>query len=438
MKFEDQKDNPAFCILPFIHTHVGPEGKVHLCCMAEWNNPIAMNVKGAGGLKELWSGERYQDARRRMLNGEKIPVCRKCWRADATGGGSDRATFNKGYGDIVKMKYPDMTLDIEKGNSLGTPIIADLRPGNFCNLKCRMCYPGSSSVIGDDCIEHPIEINTPFYGINVETFGTKQTWEDYDWIEDKDTYSEVEDLLPNLRILKIVGGEPLFMPHVIKLLKHCVDTGISKKIILDLTTNGTRRRGKVFNMLTQFRELILNVSIDGTGPAHDYIRFPSTIKEVAQNFEDYTKELIHHGRQYRAQTNILMTVQLYNIFEIANIIDYWKKTQIEEFAYDQILTFNMVEHPDCFDARLLPFEYKMQVKKDIEDVCNKWNVSEFDMERTRINNILHDLSLPANDNIDLQKKFVERTRTYDRIRNQNIAEVDDRLKIIFDEWSKHE
>ena len=98
----------------------------------------------------------------------------------------------------------------------------------------------------------------------------------------------------------------------------------------------------------------------------------------------------------------------------------------------------MVEHPNCFDARLLPFEYKMQVKKDIEDVCNKWNVSEFDMERTRINNILHDLSLPANDNIDLQKKFVERTRTYDRIRNQNIAEVDNRLKIIFDEWSKHE
>ena len=89
-------------------------------------------------------------------------------------------------------------------------------------------------------------------------------------------------------------------------------------------------------MLTQFRELVLNVSIDGTGSAQDYLRFPSTIKEVAQNFEDYTKELIHHGRQYRAQTNILMTVQLYNIFEIANIIDYWKKTQIKEFAYDQI------------------------------------------------------------------------------------------------------
>jgi hypothetical protein len=65
------QNNPHFCILPFIHLHVGTIGDVKPCCMAKWQHPIQKNVIG-GNLIDIWSGEEYRTLRNKMLNGEPI------------------------------------------------------------------------------------------------------------------------------------------------------------------------------------------------------------------------------------------------------------------------------------------------------------------------------------------------------------------------------
>ena len=430
-------NNPAFCLMPFTQAYVDTEGKANLCCIADWKTlkHSKTSVKNEGGLHNIWTGKEYQDIRQRMLAGEKVPECKRCWRADASGGGSDRETYNRAPPRKNFKQKADWDIDIKYGNTTGAPIAIDLRPGNFCNLKCRMCFPQSSSAIGDDCMEHE-EINAIY-----------KVWPpngDFNWFEDENAFNEIVELLPNMYSIKIVGGEPLFMQGVIKLLRHCVNTGLSKNINLDITTNCTRQRGKVVNMLGEFKSLTLCISLDGVKTSHDYIRYPSNIKDVLKNYNEYIKLVEEKYSNRISIVNILMTVQLYNIFEIADVIEYWNNIQRSNNNVKHGLTFNFVDNPSCFDIRLLPLEYKKQVKQDIENARKKCGDLIKGNHIHRLEHIIHDLLQEATNvqysdgkkESELQKEFVERTRLYDRIRNQNIADVDIRLKNMVDMWDK--
>ena len=92
----------------------------------------------------------------------------------------------------------------------------------------------------------------------------------------------------------------MFMQGVINMFRYCVDNDLAKNISLDITTNGTRKQGKVLKMLTEFKTLDVNFSIDGIAQSHDYIRYPSKISEILQHYKEY---------QQIAKTTILMTVK---------------------------------------------------------------------------------------------------------------------------------
>ena len=220
-------DNPAFCIMPFNHAYVTTNGNANLCCIADWGVPVEENVQGKD-INKIFQSDTYKQIRQNMLDGIKEPRCFICYNQDAQGGGSDRQSQNQrflrdygaDYVPDVDVKYPDW---------------ADLRPGRMCNFGCRMCWGAVSSTIDEENRAHP------------ET--QEITWDKPvdvdDWIEDPTCFESIKEQAKNIRILKLAGGEPLFMQGVIKLLNWCVESGISKQLHLDITTNGSRTQGKV-------------------------------------------------------------------------------------------------------------------------------------------------------------------------------------------------
>lgn len=398
------RENPNFCILPFIHAHVGTTGEASLCCVAE--RPPKEWGDGSLSLTEIWTSDYYQEVRKQMLAGERVSHCRRCWEADDRGGGSDRQIHNTWF------KAPSgFDLDIEKGNSLGAPSFLDLRPGNFCNLACRMCFTRVSSGVNDLHRDHP-ELE--------EVTGESYWHEVNDWIDDPVRFEEVKSWIPNTKTLKLAGGEPLFMPGVIKLLRWCVDSG-NTHLHLDITTNGTRTQGKVLNWLEKFDSVDIQLSIDGVGKVNDYIRSGSNWHEIDKAYQKYL--------DMNVRVNLLVAVQNYNIFSLVDLIEYWK-----DHGANGNFVFNFVDWPRELQIDILPESIRLRVANQIEEAFELFDKN--DQVRLRVTALLDRLRNPnIPDDVDqLRKQWCLRTAMFNRI---NVDQLPDaRLVELYHLWAR--
>jgi MoaA/NifB/PqqE/SkfB family radical SAM enzyme len=401
------KNNPNFCILPFIHAFVGTTGESNLCCVAEYPPE---EWRGSGNLSKIWTDEHYQAMRNAMLNGERVSHCRRCWDADDRGGGSDRKTHNTWF------RAPDdFKIDVVTGNSAGAPLFLDLRPGNFCNLACRMCFTRVSSGVNDQHRDHP----------EMEEFTGESYWHEVnDWLDNPERFETVKSWIPTTRTLKLAGGEPLFMPGVIRLLRWCIESG-NTHLHLDITTNGTRTKGKVLTWIKQFPHVDIQLSIDGIGSVNDYIRTGSKWNDIETAYQTY--------REMGFRVNVLVAVQNYNAYDLPNILRYWK----EHCDTDRNLVFNFVDWPRELQIDILPEEDRLSIADEFERECAGFDVNK--QQQNRMLTTLHRLrnpSLPDRELKFLRNKWARRTVMMDRINKQDVTMLHPRMAQLRDEWLK--
>ena len=131
----------SFCLLPWIHAHVGAQGQRKLCCIdetAQWGSALA--AAPVQTLDEYWNSEEVRSVRRQMLGGTLPERCSNCSPA------GNRALS---YKDDMLARWPD-----EIGRAIASTAAdgsTDLKPITFdyrsstCNLRCRTCGPHSST-----------------------------------------------------------------------------------------------------------------------------------------------------------------------------------------------------------------------------------------------------------------------------------------------------
>jgi len=66
------------CHAPWVHTFVGWNGDVFLCCMTANATPAQGNVRRDGGLTEVLRGPAYRETRARFLAGRHLGHCHRC------------------------------------------------------------------------------------------------------------------------------------------------------------------------------------------------------------------------------------------------------------------------------------------------------------------------------------------------------------------------
>jgi MoaA/NifB/PqqE/SkfB family radical SAM enzyme len=173
-------------------------------------------------------------------------------------------------------------------------ITASIAFGNTCNLKCITCSPYSSSKWQQEYQQiHNVNIgHVKFYRSDfVEKF-----------IEQS----------PNVIHLDIPGGEP-FLSGVREqklLLNHYVTTGQSKNISLHYTTNATLFPDQEWwDIWQHFKNVDIQLSIDGIGARYEYIRYPAKWTDVVENTKRYLKKY-----KDNIQLSVSHTVSAYNIY----------------------------------------------------------------------------------------------------------------------------
>jgi MoaA/NifB/PqqE/SkfB family radical SAM enzyme len=183
-------------------------------------------------------------------------------------------------------------------------ITASIAFGNTCNLKCITCSPYSSSKWQQEYQQiHNVDIgHVKFYRSDfVEKFITQA---------------------PNVVHLDIPGGEP-FLSGVKEqkaLLNHYVITGQSKNISLHYTTNVTLFPDQEWwDIWKHFKNVDIQLSIDGIGARYEYIRYPAKWTDVVENVKRYLEKY-----KDNIQISVSHTVSAYNIYYLDEFFAWCK------------------------------------------------------------------------------------------------------------------
>jgi organic radical activating enzyme len=204
----------------------------------------------------------------------------------------DNSVMSKRQLDYERWQDHYQHYDIEQDGL----ITASVAFGNTCNLTCITCGPGSSSRWQKE--------NLQLYQQNVPPNHFYR-------------HGFVDELLeqgPEIIHLDIPGGEP-FLSGVAQqqeLLRRLIDQGRADQIAIHYTTNVTVWPNKTWWDLWQhFREIDMQLSIDGVGRQFEYIRYPADWHTVSTNVQKYLQE---EQQRYNLRLSVSCTVSAYNIF----------------------------------------------------------------------------------------------------------------------------
>ena len=129
------------CMLPWISIETSPIGTARPCCLAIDEITRADGTKYSlkeNTLEEIYHSDYMQDLRKDFLAGNKPATCQRCWDEEAAGRVSKRINSR------IRLKEYYNIVDFQNINPDQLWFI-DLKLGNICNLKCRICGSWSSS-----------------------------------------------------------------------------------------------------------------------------------------------------------------------------------------------------------------------------------------------------------------------------------------------------
>ncbi len=432
-----KKDNisKTFCLLPFTHISTTNDGNYRACCCSEEiiiskEDGTPYNMRRDNVL-EVWNSDHYKKLRLDLLNEVKNPTCEYCWNYEASGAYSKRQKTNDEKHDM----YPDYNIFIEdalanNGELSTPPTDLDIKVGTQCNLKCIMCYPGSSSLHQDEqetMIEQGIELPNllKLFDDRVKKFNFKI--EEFN-PRDLDIEPIMQNLDPSLKQaihLSLVGGEPLVNKTTQRLLEQCVEKGYAKNMMLQIITNLSVINHKTINLLDQFKHPMLCISYDHIDPdKFNFIRFPADYKTFRSNF-DKLWEYEH------IEKKLSTTWGIFNIFDFENIFDEWE-TIAHRIDRRFVINFGLIYYPNYFSLRYLELDQKKEITDRINDFINKNKNYKIFRDNPEFYEAV--VSVPGymgGENLDHEAVCKERTRVldiYDNLRKTDSKSLFSYLK----------
>jgi len=325
------------CMVPWISIETSPIGTARPCCLAkdeityfdEQGIEHKYNLK-EHTLEEIYHSRYMQLLRRDFLYGNKPETCQRCWDEEAAGRTSKRIN--------TRIRQKDYYDQVDWHNLNPNQLwFIDLKLGNICNLKCRICGSWSSSKWVNEEIDYAKQI---FNDQNLIQFFKKEEHLAYQFLqngtwprESEIFWDNLKTLLPNIKYFEFTGGEPFLIQQHFDLLEYAVEQGYAKNIEVHYNTNGT-----VFpdnhTLWTHFKHVEVAFSIDNTEDRFEYERYGAKWDEVQLNLAKFNSM-----RCLEFSTQICLTVNIQNVYYLPEICA-WIDTQTFDHIY-----FNMLHDP---------------------------------------------------------------------------------------------
>ena len=108
-------------------------------------------------------------------------------------------------------------------------------------------------------------------------------FEYYNTLQFKKFFNHV---LPTLRRINILGGEPLIINKYYEILQEIISSKRADKVSLQFNTNLLLLQDKNFDLWKKFKHVTVNLSCDGINELNDYIRYPCKWSKWIRNLEN--------------------------------------------------------------------------------------------------------------------------------------------------------
>jgi MoaA/NifB/PqqE/SkfB family radical SAM enzyme len=213
----------------------------------------------------------WQQMRQDFIDGRfhEIFDCRSCSYNEKSGTTSPRQANNKFLAQFLDIDIVGEVKNIMKDNRVTDIITLDYYPSNYCNYSCIMCAGGASS-------------QRQVYEVKV----LKQASRIVINSPDPDFYQA----LSKVQVINFTGGETALQKQVHQIMDYLIEQDLAKNILITLLTNASSSASELMDKFRKFKQVIYNVSIDGTGEVIEYQRRGAVWTDVVTN----SLELLFH------------------------------------------------------------------------------------------------------------------------------------------------
>ena len=385
-----------FCVLPWVSLETSPIGTVRPCCLAEEEIVDDHGVKfdlNTARFVDIQRSTYMQNLRQQFLDSKQPQTCRKCWREERSGRTSKRMHTL----DRLKHMIPDQPWTAD-----ARPLMfLDLKLGNICNLKCRICGSWSSSTFATE------ELANLAPGEDRKTNHHYIMLRQGAWPRENPSFwQEIDQVIDQIRYVEFTGGEPFMIQEHFDLLQRLVDSGRAGQIEIHYNTNGTQWPEQAEAIWRHFKLVEIAFSIDDVGERFEYQRTNAVWAEVVTNIEKFK---LMRDRHANIQLQVCSTVNVFNVMYLEHLAQ-WIDTQDFDFVY-----WNMMHEAYYFSINTLPESAKQHITARLLSA----QVSErHQQEFQRIVAFMN--SGASLDGFILRMRIAD----LDRKRNQNLADVE--------------
>jgi len=331
--------------------------------------------------------------------GIRHPSCQNCWDLEDATGTSARTEYNKKFGSLEPMNTQ--------------PRVLVIKPGNTCNFACRMCNPMTSSSWYQDGYElEKVNLgSSSWYSEDQTGQAASLIFNEYTRTfenirnsfgrNNEEFWPTLKEWIGNFEYVDIYGGEPFLAPAMFDALEHGATTGVAKNVSINLHTNASLVNKQYAEILTHYKSVVFNISIDSMTPEKfEYIRHKGNFELTITNTKKFSELFQAHNN---VMVKITLTITPLNVFYVDQILVDLQNT------FNHVVNINIVTTPE-YDIRHLP----IPVKKMLMNTLKNQKIVNF-LSKT----------IPG---CDIEwPKFCRATDKLDQLRDQSFSET-------FPEW----
>lgn len=310
-----------------------------------------------------WFQHGMKDLRLAMLLGQPVLGCNDCHVMEQHGKVSGRLRqllkvgintedFDKSLASSPW--FPEFEITLSKhGVTDQWPQDWQIDLGNYCNSACLFCTPHYSSRLASE----------------FKRLGLIDTMPDANWCENSNSLAKFVDILassPKLVYLHFIGGETLITPAFKIILKALVSKSLARNISIGFTTNLTVWEQSVVDLLCEFKEVNLGMSIECLHPLNDYVRYGGNLNKTLAFLDRWTD--LANQQKWISQLRVTPTV-----FTI------WHLETVFEYAYQRKLSVescNFLNKPEHMRPSVLPRDYRIKVIDKLQTWIDQHEIRE--------------------------------------------------------------
>ena len=419
----------VFCNSPWYELHIFWNGDYAFCCQQthppyrEWNTgPYEgtpnnqYNVKHMS-MKEWHNSEPMQQARKKMFEDQRWQHCAGCWNEESAGTSSRRhranqksVIFPSHFTESFAQSPNIETFQQIKTNQMPVDLHIDL--GNYCNLACKMCWAGASSKIA----------------VQEKKWGTLKNdqWLGDDWTRDDDVWYRFLDEFNQLPIQNVhfMGGETVIQPRFEHMIDFMIMTGKSEKISMSYVTNGMKFNQRIAEKFTFFRSVNVEVSMETTTPANEYIRQGTHNQTVIDNIMKYKK--------YAHNVTMRPAIQSLSLRDFHTLLQFCLDHQL-------VMKGLIVDGPIGMQSSVIPKDIRQSWKQPYEALLANTDAYDPNINESNAHNHQQVVNLYAKQAISLcdqpttngLKELVAQCQRWDKVYNLNAYDIYPELTHIF-------